>query len=84
MQAVNFNHKKGKHTRSYCVYTIYDNKTDMPVIVDGEARECAMMMNMTIASFYSAITRAKNRKTKRWYIERRFLDGKGKPDCRRD
>lgn len=70
------NHSKGEDTRSYCVYTVYDNRTDLPIIVDGNAKECAKAMNITIDSFYSAITRARKGTVKRWTILKRYLDGK--------
>ena len=47
------------------VYTVYDNKTDFPVIVDGTARECAEVMGLTLAGFYNALTRA-GKKNNRW------------------
>ncbi len=51
------------------LYTIYNNKTDMPVIIDGTARECAKAMGMTLSSFRSAVTHAKTGKVKKWHIE---------------
>ena len=68
-------HKKGENTRSFIVYSVWDNRTDEVVIIDGEARECAEAMGMTLASFYSAITRAKSGAIKRWTIKPRYLDG---------
>lgn len=78
MERINpvFAHKNGEGTRSFCVYTVYDNRTDFPVIVDGEARECARVMGITLASFYSAVVRAKSGAVKRWNIEKRYLDGR--------
>lgn len=71
-----FAHKSGKGTRSFCVYTVYDNRTDFPVIVDGNAHECAKAMGLTLGSFYSTVVRAKNGSVKRWAIEKRYLDGR--------
>lgn len=51
------------------LYTVYDNKTDMPVIIDGTAKKCAKAMGMALSSFYSAVTHSKTGKIKRWYIE---------------
>lgn len=76
MSIYNANHKCGKNTRAYCVYTVYDNKTDFPVIIDGDARACAYAMGMKLNSFYCAIKRAENKTIKRWTIERHYLDGK--------
>lgn len=33
-------------------YTVYDNKTDMPVIVDGTRKECEKAMGVTANSFH--------------------------------
>lgn len=71
-----FAHNCGEKTRSFCVYTVYDNRTDFPVIVDGTARECAKAMGLAPASFYSAVVRAKSGAVKRWHIEKRYLDGR--------
>lgn len=71
-----FAHNKGENTRSFCVYTVCDNRTDFPVIVDGEAMECAKAMGISPASFYSAVSRAKSGVIKRWSIEKKYLDGR--------
>lgn len=69
-------HVKGEGTTSFCVYTVYDNRTDLPVIIDGDARASAAAMNLKIGSFYAAIVNAKTGRVKRWHIEKRFLDGR--------
>ena len=69
-------HNKGENTRSFIVYSVWNNRTDEPIIIDGEAKECAKAMNLTLASFYSAITNARSGKVKKWTIESRYLDGK--------
>ena len=51
------------------LYTVYNNKTDMPIIIDGTAEECAKAMGMTLSSFYSAVTHSRTAKIKKWYIE---------------
>jgi hypothetical protein len=51
------------------LYTIYNNKTDMPVIIDGTAEESAKAMKMTLATFYPTVTRAKTGENKKWYVE---------------
>ena len=28
------------------LYTVYDNRTDMPIIIDGTAKECAKAMGI--------------------------------------
>ena len=55
-------------------YTVYNNKTDFPVIVDGTARECAKAMGLTISSFYSAVSRSGTEKYKKWHITKDFAD----------
>lgn len=55
--------------RNPLLYTVYNNKTDMPVVIDGTAEESAKAMKMTLASFYSAVTHSKTGKIKKWYIE---------------
>ena len=69
-------HKKGKGTRSFCNYTVYDNKTDLPVIVAGTARECARAMGIQLHSFYAAVVNARKGTVKKWTIYREFYDGK--------
>lgn len=64
-------HNRGhrKVDRGFLRYTVYDNRTDELVILDGTAEQCARLMKMTVPSFYSAVTRAQNGKIKRWSIE---------------
>lgn len=49
-------------------YTVYNNKTDFPVIVDGDAKECAKAMGISMRSFYYTVNRVKNGKNKKWTI----------------
>ena len=58
-----------KVDRGFLRYTVYDNRTDELVILDGTAEQCARAMGLTAGSFYSAVTRARNGKVKRWHIE---------------
>ena len=70
-------HVKGTGTTSFCIYTVYDNRTDLPVIVDGDARAAAEAMGLTLGSFYSVVSRSdKSNAIKRWTIYKNFLDGK--------
>lgn len=64
-------HNRGtqKVDRSFLLCTVYDNRTDELVILDGTAEQCARAMGVTVGSFYSAVTRAKTGKIKRWHIE---------------
>lgn len=68
------NHTIGKNTRSFCVYTVWDNKTDELVILDGEAKECAKAMGIKFSSFYCLVSLTRSGKRKRWSIESRYLD----------
>jgi hypothetical protein len=70
----NRGHHSGKNTRSYCVFTVYNNKTDFPVIVDGEARECAKAMGISELSFYYTVNRVKAGKNKKWTILKSYID----------
>ena len=58
------------------LYTVYDNRTDMPVIIDGTAEESARAMNIVYTTFRSVVTRSKLGKNKRWYIETRCIKKK--------
>ena len=53
--------KKVKHRRVR--YTVYDNKTDFPVIVCGTAEECARVMGVDMNTFYVNISSRKGRWT---------------------
>ena len=41
-------------------YTVYDRRTDLPVMVNGTARECAAAMGVTLGSFRTLYTKLKN------------------------
>ena len=49
-------------------YTVYNNKTDMPVIVDGTARECEIAMNIYKGSFHCVKNRVKRGINRKWSI----------------
>lgn len=54
-------------------YTVYNRRTDLPVIIGGTARECAAAMKISIGSFYTIYTKLKNRNnrsTRKWEIFR--------------
>lgn len=74
--AQNTNHRHGEGTRNYCVYTVYDNRTDMPVIVDGSADECAKAMKITKNSFHCLLVRQRKGISGRWTIIKTYLDGR--------
>ena len=68
-------HERAKDGRHFIRYTVWNNKTDEVVIVDGTARECAKAMGITLETFYCAVTNARNRKVKKWTIKSRYEDG---------
>lgn len=54
-------------------YTVYDNRTDFPVIVSGNAYECCEAMGVKPSSFRSLVCRSKKGINKRWtFIEEDF------------
>lgn len=59
-------HKKVKG--NFLNYTVYDNKTDFPIIVGGSAQECAKAMGITLQSFFNAVDRSRKGLNKRWTI----------------
>lgn len=69
-------HKRDKESRSYVLYSIWDNRTDELVILDGTAQQCADMLRRSVNSFYATVSRAKSGFIKRWTITRIFLDEK--------
>ncbi len=70
----NANHRAEKGSRIFCLYTVYDNTTGLPVIAYGTAEECARAMGMKYDSFFCAVTRAHTGQVKRWDIERHYID----------
>ena len=40
-------------------YTVYDNKTDELVILDGTSKECAEAMGVTLGTFHSYLCKSK-------------------------
>lgn len=76
MGNTNAGHKAPNGCRAFCTYTVYDNRTDFPIIVGGTAEECAKAMKITVDSFYCAVNRARTGKIKRWAIIKEYEDGK--------
>ena len=74
------NHKHGKGTRCFAVYTVWNNRTDELVICDGTATKCAAAMGITVGSFFSIITGTKNGRYSKWTIEPTYLEGR-KIEC---
>ena len=65
--------KRKYERKKYPTYTVYDRRTDMPVIIGGTARECAAAMGISLGSFYTIYTKSKNgsaQATLKWEIFR--------------
>lgn len=59
-----------KRSRKYLKkYTVYNNKTDFPVIIDGTFRECAAAMGISVSSFDKTLYRCRHGQCKKWYME---------------
>lgn len=61
-------HKRTGTRGIYLNYTVYDNKTDFPIIVGGTAKECAKAMSIKLQSFYNAVDRCRKGLNNRWTI----------------
>ena len=71
---LNKGHKAMAGSRNFCRYSIYDNRTDMPIIIDGTAKECAEAFGTTTNSFYCMVNRVRLGKNKRYTVLTRMLD----------
>lgn len=61
--------QRGRPSKPSKLYTVYNNKTDFPVIVDGTAEECAAAMGLaTVGNFYNAVAHVRNGSLKKWTI----------------
>ena len=49
------------------MYTVYDNRTDFPVIVYAPAKDCARVMEISLNSFHHLISKG-NKRGNRWHI----------------
>jgi DNA-binding Xre family transcriptional regulator len=58
-------------------YTVYDNFTDLPVIVNGTSDECANAMGVAISTFYSYLSPSRKWRGNRWVV---IKDGLGLVD----
>ena len=50
------------------LYTVYNNITDMPVVIDGTARKCASAMGVKYASFFHLYRDVNCGRVKKWTI----------------
>lgn len=53
------------------VYSIWNNKTDELVILDGTAKECAKAMGMSDSCFRSTLSKVSNGTVKKWTVKQR-------------
>lgn len=44
----------------YKRYSVYDRRTDMPVVIFGTSRECMDALRVTAETFYTYVTRSNN------------------------
>ena len=51
----------------YKHYSVYERKTDKPVLIYGTARECVEVMGVTMNTFYIYVTRTNKGIKKRKY-----------------
>lgn len=65
------------------VYSIWNNKTDELVILDGTAKECANMMGMSESCFRSTLSKVKDGSVKKWTVKQRFKKVKTKREERK-
>lgn len=56
------------------VYSVWNNKTDEIVIIDGDARACARALGCSENSFRSIATRARKGQYNRYTVIERLLD----------
>ena len=70
----NKGHRKGANGRKFCMYSVYDNKADFPLVVDATAEECAKALKRSVNSFYCLVSRVWKGKIKRYTVLRRFVD----------
>ena len=64
---------KGRLSSTHVCYTVYNRRTDFPVIIGGTARECAAAMKISLGRFHTIYTKLKNghkRATRKWEIFR--------------
>ena len=50
-------------------YSVWDNKRDELVYLDGTSKECAFAMGITVETFYSYLSKTKKGIVKRWTIK---------------
>ena len=66
--------RKGANGRKFCMYSVYDNRTDFPIVIDATAEECARALKRSLNSFYCLVSRVLKGSNKRYTVLRRFVD----------
>ena len=64
---------KGRLSSNPTRYSVYNRRTDLPVIIGGTARECAAAMGIKFNSFHGIYTKLKNgnkKASRKWEIFR--------------
>lgn len=64
---------KGRRSSNPACFSVYNRRTDLPVIIGGTARECAAAMKIELGSFYTIYTKLKNghkKASRKWEIFR--------------
>ena len=61
---------------SIYVYSIWNNKNDELVILDGTSKECAEAMGMGESCFRSTLSKVSNGRIKKWTVKQRWKRGK--------
>lgn len=59
--------------KGYVAYSVWNNKTDDIVIVDGTAEETAKAMGVTMKSFYTIVSRSKKGILEKYIIGTRLF-----------
>lgn len=75
----NKGHRKGTGGRQFCMYSVYDNRTDLPIVIDAPAEVCAAALKRSVNSFYCLVNRVRKGKWKRYTVIRRHVD---EEDCK--
>lgn len=70
----NRGHRAARGSRNFCRYTVYDNSTDFPLVVDGTAEECARILKRSRNSFYCMVDRVRKGKNKKFTVLTRMVD----------
>ena len=62
-------HGTGGLTMLEVRYSVWDNRNDQLVLLDGTAEKCADAMGVTVSSFRTIATKCKQGDERRWHVE---------------